>query len=152
MVYFTRGLAVLAIVALAAGGVGAESMNFKPGKWKFDSSAVMPMMPEPQKSSETKCITEEIAKQDPLAELVEKGGCKILSRRTEGDTLHFSLECRGESNMTSTGKGTFTASGDKASGSMDIEVAVPQMADMPGAGGKMKMTQKWTGERLGPCD
>lgn len=148
------GVVGLVAVVLLAGSAHAESMQLKPGKWKFESSTVMSMSPQPQTSTETKCITEEVAKQDPLAEMVEKGNCKVLSRSEDGDTLNFEIECAGDerTKMKSRGKGTFTSSGDKASGTMSLAVEMPEMANMPGAGGKMTMEQKWTGERLGACD
>jgi len=156
MMAMFRVAALLMMFAVTAPTV-AESQNLAAGKWKFDSTTVMSMMPQPQTTSETKCITEEVAKQDPLAEIVEKGNCKILSREQSGDTLDFEIECSGDAKMPmkSRGKGSFTADGKVASGKMNLEIEMPQMADMPqmqAMGGKMTMTQEWKGERLGACD
>lgn len=149
-----RAGAALAVVAVLLFASSAAGLGLNAGQWRFVSNTTSSMMPEPQSHTETKCITEEIAKQDPLAELVEKGGCKVLSRSEAGDTLTFEVECAGQGKMPvkSRGKGTFTSSGDKANGKMDLSVEMPEVPNMPAMGGKVTMQQSWTGERLGACE
>ncbi|MFQ5852564.1 MAG: DUF3617 domain-containing protein [Candidatus Binatia bacterium] len=125
----------------------------KPGKWEFTIIINMPMMPQPQKKTETKCITAEKASRDPLAAILKEGQCKILSRKERGNSLDFELECSGDMNVKSKGKGRFTADGTTASGKMKITMNMPDMPNMPKMGGQgMTMTQEWEGKRLGNCD
>lgn len=143
------------VVFVLAGPATADGPDLTPGKWEFKNKSVMPMAPEPRVQTETKCITSEEAKADPLAAIVEEERCKVLSQTRTDDSITFEIECDGDPKMKMKmrGRGTFTASGDSASGRMDMTMDMPAMPNMPPQmAGTMTMTQTWTGKRLGDCD
>lgn len=152
----TSIIALTATVACAlAGAAFADGPNLEPGKWEFETKSVMPMAPAPRTQTETRCITSEEARADPLAAMVEEDRCKVLSQARTADSITFEIECDGDPKMKMKmrGKGTFTASGDSASGRMDMTVDMPAMPNMPPQmAGTMTMTQTWSGKRLGDCD
>ncbi len=124
----------------------AEGPSIEPGKWEYTITMNMPMMGE-KVQTDNECVTEEEAKQDPLAMMIEEGNCTVVSKEVSGNTLSFEIECEAEEGVTSNGKGHFTGEGTTASGEMVITTEIPQM------GGKtMTMTQKWEGKRIGDCD
>lgn len=144
---------VWGVVCVLAGPVFADGPALTPGKWEFETKSVMPMAATPTTRSETRCITSEEAKADPLAAMVEKDRCRVLSQTRTDDSITFEIECDGDTKMKMRGKGTFTATGDSASGKMDMTMNMPAMPNMPPQmAGTMTMTQTWTGKRLGDCD
>ena len=122
----------------------AKGVNIKPGKWEFKTTVNSPMMPDAQVRTDTRCITVEEANSDPLATLVEKGGCKILSRKESGNTIEFEVECGGGMGNKVRGKGHFTANGTTATGKMEMTMNM--------GGQSMTMKQEWDGKRIGKCD
>ena len=153
-------VALVAVSALLASEAMADGPNLTPGKWQFDTTVEMSMMPQPKTQSDTKCITKEEAEADPLAAIIEEGRCKVLSQKKTSNSLEFEIECEGDPkmNMKMRGNGVFTGNGDSASGKMDMVMDMPKMPEMPEMqgmpqmGGKMTMNQTWTGKRLGDCD
>ncbi len=140
-------IAVILAILFATQAVLAEGPHLEPGKWQFTVTINVPMMEEPQVITDTKCITEEETKKDPLADMIEEGMCKVIKKEVSGATVEFEVECQGDMNVKSTGKGHFTSDGTTVSGEMEITMEMPQM------GGKtMTSTQKWEGKRLGDCD
>ncbi len=136
---------IVAIVPLLfANVVSAESMNIKPGKWQYKITSRSPMMPDAQVMTDTKCITAEEAKSDPLTTLLEDNVCKVLSKEQSGNTIKFELECEAGMGNKMRGNGVFTANGTTASGKMEMTM---NMGDQ-----SMKMTQEWEGKRIGNCD
>jgi len=142
-----------AIVTNAAYGAGPK---LAPGKWTFTTTVTMSVLPEPKVQTVTKCVTSEDTTRDPLHAMIEGGKCKTLSRKENDNSIDFEVECAGDRNMISRGKGYFTTDGDTASGHMDVKMTIPTTADMPKmpglASGTLTMTQQWTGKRIGDCD
>ena len=128
----------------------AAGFDMNPGKWEFTTTVTMPMLPQPQISTMTECITEEEAKQDPLKDLVDEGSCRVTNKKIEGNTFHFEMNCTQEGGMVTKGKGQFSAKGDNASGSIEMTMDMPQMPNMPA--GPMTMNTSWQGKRIGSCD
>jgi len=147
---------VVLIVALAtllfAKVTMADGPNLKPGKWKFKTTSIIPMMPDAQIVTKTECITAEEADRDPLAAMVEEGICRVLSREDSGNTIEFEVECDGDLGMKMSGNGYFTADGTTASGKMVMTMDMPQMGGQNMMSGQMKITQEWEGKRTGDCD
>ncbi len=130
---------------------GGPEMN--PGKWEFTTTITMPMMPQPQTITNIECFTQEQAQEDPLAALLKEGPCELVSKKVHGNRMDFEVACRGDMNVTSTGKGFFTTQGNTASGEMVVMMNMPEMANMPNMEGQeMKMEQSWKGRRIGACD
>lgn len=140
-----------ACLLLPVNSIAAFDMNH--GKWEFTTTMTMPMLPQPQVTTTTECITKEEAEQDPMADLVDSGNCKVTKQKTKGDTMTFEMECN-ESGMIMHGKGTFVGKGDTASGSTEMTMEMPEMPNMP-AGmptGPMTTTTTWEGKRVGTCE
>lgn len=157
----------IALLALAAAGLpvhaaAADGPKLSPGKWQFESTISTSRMAQPRKESETRCITEEQSKADPLAAIGALGNCNVTKRTEKGDSLDFEVDCAGETDqkidMKMRGTGVFTGDGDTASGRMDLTFETPEVPDMseipsmPQLGGKMTLNQSWTGKRVGECD
>jgi hypothetical protein len=145
-------IATLVCACILQGEAQAKDFNMKPGKWQFTNTIQMPMLPAPQTTVNTECITKEDMK-DPLAQVVDQGNCKVLDKKMKGDSIQFSLECNQEG-MQLTGKGHFTANGKTASGIMEMTMDMPaEMANMPNMpAGQMNMTTTWEGKHIGKCD
>ena len=145
---------IVAIVPLLfAKVVLAEGPNLKPGKWEFKTTSIIPMMPDPQIMTNTKCITAEDASRDPLAAMVEEGKCRVLNKEENGNTIEFEVECDGDLDMKMRGNGHFTADGTTASGKMVMTMDMPQMGGQNMMSGQsMKITHEWEGKRTGDCD
>ena len=130
----------------------AGDLEMNHGKWEFTTTMTMPMFPQPQVTTMTECITEEEARQDPMADLVDGGSCKILNRKMTGNSLNFEMECN-EGGMVTRGKGQFTTKGDTASGFIEMTMDIPDMPNMPDMPtGPMQMTTSWQGKRIGVCE
>ncbi len=146
-------LACCCLLLPAAALAGGYSMN--PGKWQFTTTVTMPMLPAPQVSTNTECVSKEEAERDPLANLVDVGNCTITKKEMHGANLDFEMECN-EKGMTSKGKGHFSAHGNTVSGSMEMSMEMPKMEGAQGIPGMptgpMKITTSWKGERIGACD
>lgn len=140
-----------ACLLLPAAGMAAK-FDMNPGKWEFTTTMTMPMLPQPRTTTSTECITEEEAKQDPLADLIDDDNCKILNKKIKGSSLEFEMECN-EGGMTTRGKGLFTAQKNTASGTIEMIMEMPEMPNMPNMpSGPMTMKTSWQGKRIGACE
>jgi hypothetical protein len=148
--------------ALSANPAAADGPKFNAGKWQFDSRIVTTRVPEPKEETQTRCITEEQAKGDPLSTFASLGNCRIVSRKESTGSIEFAVDCGGQTDqkleMRIHGTGLINGDGDTASGKMDLIFETPQAPDMsevpsmPQLGGKMTLNQSWTGKRIGECD
>ncbi len=130
----------------------ADSFTMNPGKWEFTTTMTMPMLPAPQVTTDTECITEEDARRDPINDLLSDGNCRMLKKKQSRNSMTFEMECNNEG-VTSKGRGQFSSNGNSASGSMDMTMEMPDMpamANMPA--GSMKIQTTWRGKRIGACD
>jgi hypothetical protein len=136
--------AVLACLLLCAGAsfcfAGAEP-NMQEGLWEITSSMEMPGMPSMPPMKHTQCLT----KKDLVPQSQEKAqDCKITQTGTSGNTVTWSMKCSGEEGaMEGTGKVTY--SGDTFQGTMTMTMQDPEQ------GGKMQLTQRMSGRRVGNC-
>jgi hypothetical protein len=135
---FTPAALVLLLLTTAA---LAEGPTLKPGKWEFVTTSKMPMLPEPRTETSTECITEEDA--DPAKHLVDEEDCTLKERKTQGDTLKWTVECRTDEGSMS-GNGHLTANGTTANGGMEMKVSAEGM--------EMTIETDWKGKRIGDCD
>jgi hypothetical protein len=135
---------------LCSGAAWADGFAMKPGKWESTSIMTMPMMPEPMTVQDVRCVTEEQAQQDPLAMMLAKGQCQAVHAEEGKGRLEFEVTCQGDAGPPMTGIGHFETQGDRASGSMEMKMAMPAM----GGDGPSEMTihQQWEARRVGPCD
>ena len=142
-------LIAMIVPLLLAKAVLAEGPDIKPGKWEIKTTVTMPMMPEANVTTQTKCVTLEEAS-NPLAAILKEGNCKVLNKKESGNPIEFEVECDGGMDMKMNGKGHFTANNTTASGKMEMTMNMPQMGDQGGQ--SMKITQEWEGKRIGNCD
>lgn len=144
------------VCLLPASAAISGGFDMKPGKWEFSNTVNMPMMGQPQTTTEVECITKEEV-ENPFAQMQDMGNCKVLHKKIHGNTMEFEFECNQQGSMMQ-GKGRMTASGKTASGSMEMSMQIPGMENMPNlpnmpaAGQPMKMTTTWKGKYLGPCN
>ncbi len=145
---------ICSCLLLPAAGFAA-SFHMNPGKWEFTTTVNMPMMPAPQVTKNTECVTKEEAERDPLANLTNIGKeCTITEKKMNGARLDYTMECN-QQGMISKGKGYFSSQGDTASGAMEMTMDMPEgiPAGMPGmANGAMTVKTSWQARRIGPCD
>ena len=95
----------ICLVLLAGSPVWSGGPEMKPGKWEFTTTITMSMMPAPQTVTNVECFTEEKAQEDPLAALLKEGPCQLVSKNVRGNRMDFEVACKGDMNVTSTGKG-----------------------------------------------
>lgn len=119
---------------------GAEP-NMQEGMWEITSTMEMPGMPAsipPMKH--TQCIT----KKDMIPQSGDKEqDCKITQTSVSGNTVTWTVKCSAEEGAME-GTGKITYSGEKFDGSMVMTMQDPGQS-------KMKMTQRMSGRRIGPC-
>jgi hypothetical protein len=151
-----KSITVLSLACLLLPVAGfAASFHINPGKWEFTTTVNMPMLPTPQTSTTTECVTREEVEKDPLAALKDIGEeCRITRKTIKGSRLEFAMECN-QQGMTSRGKGYFEAQGDTSSGAMEMTMQMPEgmPAGMPGmANGAMTVKTSWQARRIGTCE
>jgi hypothetical protein len=118
-------------------------VNMKEGLWEMTvqtQMSGMPMQIAIPPTTFTQCITKkDLIPKDPAG---ENGQCKILDQKISGDTVTWTMECKGESTMKAVGFATYH--GDTFEGVTDITSNIPQM-------GLMKMKQTIKGKYVGAC-
>lgn len=130
------GLVFIAHVSFAAG-----VPDFQEGLWEITSASEMPGMPAMPAIKYTQCMTNK--DYIPHGKDEKDHSCKLSDIRTEGSTLTWKMACKSnEGDMEGNGKIAYNK--DKFDGSVVINV------QMPGRG-KMQMTNKMTGRRIGNC-
>jgi hypothetical protein len=135
-VALSLGLAFLVIASPSFAGP-----NMQEGKWEITSKVEMEGMPMAMPATKyTQCIT----KKDMVPQKAEKNqDCKITDTKVSGDTVSWTMQCKSkEGTMDSNGKITYKK--DTFDGTMHTTV------NNPGSG-KMQMTQRMSGRRIGDC-
>ncbi|GAB6182438.1 DUF3617 domain-containing protein [Thermodesulfovibrio hydrogeniphilus] len=121
-------------------GVKTESdPNINEGKWEITVTTAMSGMPmkiPPQ--TYTTCMNKKdyIPKQDSS---YDQEKCKIINQEISGDTVSWTLECKGQEGTIIT-KGRLTYKGDSFEG--EVSTKIPNQGEM---------LQKMSGKRIGPC-
>ena len=137
--HLMAGLILMAGVSLSYAGAGP---NIHEGNWEITSTMEMEGMPAggavPMKYAQ--CLTSKDAvPKNP--ETVK--GCTITSMKAEGNTVTWVMRCN-EQGATIDGSGTVTYSSDTMQGTIKMTLNDPE-------GGKMQMTQRLSGKRIGDC-
>ncbi len=128
---------LVAVVMLFAAPVAAEP-DVQEGMWEIttvtEMSGTAIQMP-PQKH--TQCFTnDDLVPIDPTA----PQSCFIKEKRYSGNTLNWIMECS-SNGLKTVSTGSITYDGDSFAGGMEITVN----------GSEMKLLNKMSGRRLGPC-
>ena len=130
------GLLFVSHSSFAAGGP-----DFQEGLWEISSVSEMPGMPAMPSVKQNQCMTNK--DYVPQSKEENDSSCTVSDLNTNGNTATWKLKCKSKEGEMD-GNGTITYSKDKLSGNSVINMQIPGM-------GKMKITNKLTGRRIGSC-
>jgi uncharacterized protein DUF3617 len=137
-----RGLLVapaVAFVFVASAPAGAVDMQ--EGLWEITTRMEMPGMPAGMGAHTVQqCVTKQDTA-DPSRTMPKDDHCTLADFKTSGNTVTWSVVCKGEGDMTGTGSMTYR--GSSYDGTMNVQ--------MRQGGQTMAMTQHIAGRRIGPC-
>ena len=131
--------ALLALLAALSPPAAAQSME--PGEWELVTTMNSPMLPAPQSTTMTQCVSK--ADADDPAGLSMKGqpsDCTMTPGARSGDRYSWTMACPKQGMA---GSGTMRFGG----GTMETDIRV--VMEMQGQ--KMEMHTRTAGRRLGPC-
>lgn len=129
-------LAFVSHASFAAGGP-----DFQEGLWEITSVSEMPGMPVMPQVKQNQCMTNN--DYVPHSKEEKDNACKVSDLKTSGNTVTWKMECKSsEGEMDGSGKITYNK--DKFDGIVVVNMQMPGM-------GKMQMTNKMTGRRIGNC-
>jgi len=136
-----RKLLVVSVILLAtvSFSLAGSKPNVKPGKWQVTTRMEMPgMQMNMPPMTHIQCITED----DYVPQTSQPGEeCKITQTRVSGDTVTWTMHCRGEGGEMK-GNGKVTYRGDSFEGKISMSMAPSGMS----------MTIHTNGRRIGDCD
>ena len=133
---------VLVAVPIASLCFAGSEPDMKEGTWEITSKMEMKGMPvemqQPMKY--TRCLTKK--------DLVPKSSdasmkCKTTQVKTNGNTVTWVMQCQEEGTVMES-SGTVTYSGDRFDGTIIMKADDPEE-------GKMNITQRISGRRIGDC-
>lgn len=133
--------AAIALSLAVAGPAVADGMQVQPGKWEFKATSVMPMMPAPNATVETQCVTESEVQPEMFLEYVE--GCTLRESETDAASMRWKVTCATSGGRVD-GEGSARSTGTTVRGAMTLL--------MNFSGQQMTMRHDWEGRRVGPCD
>ena len=136
-----RKLLAVSVILLAtvSFSLAGSKPNVKPGKWQVTTRMEMPgMQMNMPPMTHIQCITED----DYVPQTSQPGEeCKITQTRVSGDTVTWTMHCRGEGGEMK-GNGKVTYRGDSFEGKISMSMAPSGMS----------MTIHTNGRRIGDCD
>ena len=117
--------------------------EMKEGLWEIKTEMDMPGMPAkiPPTTMQT-CISKDDLVPKPAAPKGQEQECRIKEQNISGDTVTYSMECKGQGGMTMEITGKMTYAGDTMEGTSTMNMSGPM---------SMEMTTKMTGKYMGPC-
>ena len=128
---------------LLAGTIQADGIPVKPGKWEMTSTMTMSMMPQPQITTETECIEEDVL--DPVTfNMDEENPCDISEVNIESKTASWNISCTNGDGAATEGSWQVTSDGDTLNGQGTMSTIV--------AGQTFGFEMAWEGKRIGDCD
>lgn len=128
---------------LLAGISQADGIPVKPGKWEMTSTMTMSMMPQPQITTETECIEEDVL--DPVTfNMDEENPCDISEVNIESKTASWNISCTNGDGAATEGSWQVTSDGDTLNGQGTMSTIV--------AGQTFGFEMAWEGKRIGDCD
>ena len=133
------GLILITGVPLSYAGAGP---NIHEGNWEITSTMEMKGIPSggaaPMKYAQCLTSKDAVPKNPDTIK-----GCTITSIKEEGNTVTWVMRCS-EQGATIDGSGTVTYSSDTMQGTIKMTLNDPE-------GGKIQMTQRLSGQRIGDC-
>jgi uncharacterized protein DUF3617 len=141
MLRYGRRIAAIAAACVLAVSTNAGAIDMKEGLWEITTRMEMPGMPAGTGSHTVQhCVTKQDA-EDPRRTLPKDDRCTIGDYKTSGNTVTWTMQCRGETEMTGTGSMTYHGSSYDGTTTMQ----------MKHGGQTMAMTQQIAGRYIGPC-
>ncbi len=126
---------------LSLSASAADTIPFKAGKWKFDTSVSTPMMQQPIKHTQTDCVLDN---ELSVQKFIQQSGntCQINHLTAKEHELQFGVSCIVQGSKMS-GTGHLYTLNDRMSGSMNVQMT---MQGLP-----MQVRTSWIGTRVGEC-
>lgn len=121
--------------------VAAGGPDFQEGLWEISSVSEMPGMPVMPSVKQNQCMTNK--NYVPHGKEEKDNSCTVSDLKTNGNTVTWKMACKSKEGAMD-GNGKITYNRDKLDGSVVINMQMPGM-------GKMQMTNKMTGRRIGDC-
>ena len=120
-------------------------VNMHEGLWEFTTKMEMPGMPMQMPARKhTQCLTKKNMLKTMVPKEQDQGEeCKITDQKISGNTVTWTMKCKGEDAMEVTGKTTYH--GDTFEGTITMIPNNPEE-------GKMKMINHISGRRIGECN
>ncbi len=138
---FTITVAASIMLSFFLAGLAFAEPNMQEGMWEISMKTEMPGMKmdmPPMKFSQ--CLT----KKDLVPQKKEKNDdCKMVNTKIEGNTVTWVVQCRMKDG-TMDGTGKITYKGNGFDGVMNMLMNTKDT-------GKMEMTQRMSGRRVGDC-
>ena len=140
-----KRVALAVAIGIFLGGTSAlAGVNLHEGLWEITTKMEiegMPMKMPPRKH--TQCLTNKnMLKTMVPKEQAQEEECKITDQKISGNTVTWTMKCKGEDAMEVTGKTTYH--GDTFEGTITMIPNNPEE-------GKMKMINHISGRRIGEC-
>ena len=131
----------LACAVLAAASLSAAAQSMEPGEWQFVTTMTSPMMPKPQTSTITQCVSKQEA-DDPtrFTAKEEASDCVVTPGVRTASSYTWTVSCP-KQGMSGKGSARFSR------GTVESDVQVT----MEGQGQKMDMRTTMSGRHVGPC-
>jgi hypothetical protein len=132
---------MLVCAALAVLAPSAAAQTMVPGEWLFTSTLSSPLMPAPQESSFTQCVTQADA-EDPTRFTArdQTADCEVAPGVRTAENYSWTVFCHGQGLR---GSGTARFRGDTIESEMQVSANL--------RGQKVEMRTRIVGRRLGPC-
>ena len=138
-----KNIAVALTVATLLICVTLATAEIKEGLWEIQTSMEMPGMPVKIPPTTTRtCMSRNDAVPKPSAPKGQEQECKIKDQNISGNTVTYSMECKGKDGSTTEISGKMTYSGDAMEGTSTMKMSGPVA---------MEMSSKMTGKYVGPC-
>ena len=129
------------LAVLAAASLPAAAQNMEPGEWQFTTTMTSSMLPQPQSSTLTQCVSKADA-EDPtrFTGRGQTADCQVTLGSRTSESYSWTVSCPAQG-MRGAGKARF------GRGTIDSEMQMSM--DMQGQ--KMELLSRTSGRLLGPC-
>ncbi len=132
---------------LLLAGAGAHAQDFNPGMWEITVSSVVATTPgySPPPASQTQCLSAADVR-DPrrlFGDLTAPGAadCTYGKPKLSGDSLRFTMQCKGSLNLQ--------ASGDVTVAAETLNGTISSSANLGGE--QVSIQSQVSGHRIGAC-
>ena len=137
-------LAITIVAVSLEGSFAFAGVDLHEGLWEITTKMEMQGMPMQMPARKhTQCLTKKNMLKTMVPKEQDQGEeCKITDQKISGNTVTWTMKCKGEDAMEVTGKTTYH--GDTFEGTITMIPNNPEE-------GKMKMINHISGRRIGEC-